>query len=193
MNQIETIDGIPGEWRTVTKASEVTVGQRVRYEYPDGSKQGYSNIRLIEYIDEERNRVDTFDGTSEKKGCLNLFNGHRKNIQAFFPLAGKPKRNSDSDCTNKSCRSYDNTMAQNCARSVNGENDEPYATICPHKGKPKRKVAKVTIVNGKLCGCYLRCKINGLRISAYYASRKSALRGARRFCKAIGYEMEVVK
>jgi len=32
MNNRETIEGVEGEWRTVTKADEVTVGQRVRFK-----------------------------------------------------------------------------------------------------------------------------------------------------------------
>jgi hypothetical protein len=40
---------------------------------------------------------------------------------------------SESPCENKSCCDYEESMTQNCARSISRENDEPYATICNRK------------------------------------------------------------
>jgi hypothetical protein len=69
---IETIDGVLGEWRTVTKASEVSVGQRVRYEI-GGCTFGYREPFKAEMCKTCRS-ISIFGG------------GQRKNIQAFFPL-----------------------------------------------------------------------------------------------------------
>lgn len=70
--------------------------------------------------------------------------------------------------------------------------------------RSKRKVAKVTVGNNydlygkeifhfivKMDGrqFMINCKFGGRG----YSSRKNAIRGARRFCKAIGYECEIVK
>ena len=181
MNQRETIDGIKGEWRTVTKASEVTVGQRIRYTV-HGCKVGYSTCN------------EGYNHRFYKDGTLGW---EADNLQAFFPLAVKPKRkvsdDCESDCTKKNCRFFDKLMSQNCARAISSTNDIPYASICKDR-TAKRKVAKVTISQKyassliQICGL-----INGVKFYNHYSSRKSALRGARRFCAAIGYEMEVVK
>ena len=60
--------------------------------------------------------------------------------------------------------------------------------------KQKRKVAKVTIKKGAYYRVWFKldrmCKFTP---EFAYSSRKSALRGARRFCKSIGYECEVAK
>jgi hypothetical protein len=144
MNNIETIDGIPGEWRTVTKASEVAVGQRVRYT--DAIIIDSNDRRFVLSISD---RVQTYDGKSKHIGTSDLFAWNQ--VQAFFPLADKPKR----------------------------------------------KVAKIYIVPYR--GCItspftLRVSFSCWNVWVdHYCSRKSALRGAHRFCEAIGYECEVVK
>jgi hypothetical protein len=94
MNQRETIDGIPGEWRTVTKASEVTVGQRVRYHH--NKKFGYktdpdkTNCGVQKIV--SKNGLAVYAGRKDTNESGNLFNGYWKNVQAFFPLADKQKR-----------------------------------------------------------------------------------------------------
>ena len=179
-NNIETIDGIKGEWRTVTKASEVTVGQRVRYTV-HGCKIGYSSCKTH---------------YAHRFYDKNTLSWEDENIQAFFPLAVKPKRkiqDEEDNCTKKKCRFFDKSMSQNCARAINSTNDIPYASICKDR-TAKRKVAKVTISQKyassliQICGL-----INGVKFYNHYSSRKSALRGARRFCKAISYECEIIK
>jgi len=57
----------------------------------------------------------------------------------------------------------------------------------------KRKVAKVTIEQGYSGFWFNASLLNGNFSSSVYTSDKSTLRGARIFCRAIGYEMEVVK
>jgi hypothetical protein len=152
MNNIETIDGIKGEWLTVTKASEVTVGQRVRYERE--SRFGYKIPHVITGI--KNNEA----GTKGDGWDRNIFNGYWTKIEAFFPLPAKRKvADGDSDCTNTSCRFNDHTMAQNCARCVSGENDEPYATICPRKNK--RKVAKRPTKHERLLKALLKSAKTG--------------------------------
>lgn len=144
MNNIETIDGIKGEWRTVTKASEVTVGQRVRYERESNKARfGYKIPHFI--TDIKNNEV----GTKGDGWDRNIFNGYWTNIQSFFPL--------------------------------------------PVKQKSKVAKAYIVFIN---CGKYfVKCRIGDYHCERqrYYSSRKNALRGAQRFCKAIGYEMEAVK
>jgi hypothetical protein len=144
-NEQETIDGVKGEWRTVTKPSEVTVGQRVRYEdRVFHSYSGYGNIRLISKKNKDKT-CSTWDGVKPNSGTDYLFyKGHWTNIQAFFPLPAK------------------------------------------------RKVAKVKIYPSSKY--FFETKVAGLQVvSEYYSKRSHAIRGARRFCKAIGYECEIVK
>lgn len=57
----------------------------------------------------------------------------------------------------------------------------------------KVKVAKVEIRACMGMEFQSACRINGFKCYQQYGSRKSAIRGARRFCKAIGYECEIVK
>jgi hypothetical protein len=135
-NEIEVIDGVKGEWRTVTKPSKVKVGQRVRYEdCKNREAYGYDMPAF----------TVNYDITNDKH--FSLFKGYWKNIQAFFPLADKQKR----------------------------------------------KVAKVRIFNYSDGMAWFETRITVRVISAHYSSRKSALRGARRFCEAIGYECEIQK
>jgi len=150
MNNTETIEGVTGEWRTVTKASEVTVGQRVRYTCNDGLKYGYT----------KGSTPNRFMATElMTTGYTQIFGTCScQNIQAFFPLPAKQKR----------------------------------------------KVAKVTIgydfdCRGNVIFHFI-IKMNRWHFmvtpkfgGAHYSSRKSALRGAQRFCKVIGWEMEVEK
>jgi hypothetical protein len=68
-----------------------------------------------------------------------------------------------------------------------------FRTLAP---KPKRKVAKCAIVHYSDRMYYFAIRkfiYTDCLTSKFYTTQKSALRGARRFCKAIGYEMEVVK
>ena len=75
MNQRETIDGIPGEWRTVTKPSELSERQPIRYEI-GCTKFG--------------NDSPCFAERCKMCRTISIFgDGQRKNIQAFFPLADK--------------------------------------------------------------------------------------------------------
>jgi hypothetical protein len=130
-NEIEVINGIKGEWRTVTRPEECYSGQPVRYE---DKKEKYG-----------------YDG---KEGFIhkNLFSGCFKNIQAFFPLPVNPA---------------------------------------------KRKVANVCVFVGRgFCSnkkWTVSITITSTPFECDYSSRKSAIRGAKRFCKAIGYECEIVK
>jgi hypothetical protein len=138
-NEIEVIDGVAGEWRTVTKPSEVKVGQRVRFEGLS-MKFGYEK-------DEKEVVLEINNNYVQISGEPDLFGGYWRNIQAFFPL---PVRKS-------------------------------------------RKVAKVRIDDTGL-HYWWSCKIS-TRIESEnaYSKRSHAIRGARRFCKAIGYECEIVK
>jgi hypothetical protein len=133
MNNRETIDGVQGEWRTVTKADiKNDCITRCRESKKHKWHVLYSHI-----------------------GAHLLFHAW-KEVQQFFPIA-KPA---------------------------------------------KRKVAKVRILSCENRLFWWFTKINRYSLNSssivsektcYYKSRKSALRGARRFCKAIGYDCEVVK
>ena len=140
--KIEVIDGVKGEWRTVTKAEEVEVGQRVRY---DGCKIGcYGDKRLIRKFEE--GRVVTFDGEDANSGSRDVFS--YPTVQAFFPVAEK---------------------------------------------KP-RKVAKISVFKfGKYH--WSSSSFGHVTVATWrdYSTRESAIRGARRFCKTIGFECEIVK
>jgi hypothetical protein len=145
-NEQETIFGVKGEWRTVTKPSEVTVGQRVRYSDCDSEyKSGYESPKFIER--KEKNTCVTWNGQRRMTGTNYLFEKQLwRNIQAFFPL---PVRKS-------------------------------------------RKVAKVIISTND--HCYWFFVTVGVKLeSMAYSKRSHAIRGAKRFCKAIGYECEIVK
>jgi hypothetical protein len=137
-SNIETIDGVKGEWRTVTKPEEVTVGQWWRGLYSEPNKVPHNVGHSNDFLVGMRVRV--------VESPASIFsNPWYSNIQAFFPLPVKPERTckSESKCQNTSCRDYDATMVQNCARPVSKENDEPFATVCERKCQPaKRKVAK---------------------------------------------------
>ena len=141
MNQRETIDRVQGEWRTVTKAEQVTVGQRVRYILEDGERYGYSHS----------DSPDRFMANKLQTTGYSAIFGNRikpKLIQAFFPIS-KPA---------------------------------------------KRKVAKVTVIKWSKTEWSFCFKLGCTNIdSDFFKSRTYALRGAGRFCKAIGWEMEVVK
>jgi len=137
MNNIETIDGVRGEWRTVTKAEECHYDQQIRWIY-DSVKHGY---------DKDKYRFSEV--------CKNLF-GECERIQAFFHLPDKRKVANvtigyDFDCRGKEIFHF--------------------------------------IIKKERWHFMVTPKFGG----AHYSSRKSALRGAQRFCKAIGWEMEVVK
>ena len=178
MNQRETIEGITGEWRTVTKASEVTVGQRVRYEAPNGKKFGYSDCE----VKSDRERF-----VGDNKTVMSLEWGE---VQAFFPLPAKPKRNECISCKETTRVIRDNGLCCVCdAKKWTEEN----IVKTVKADKQKRKVAKVVIRECMGEEWQSACRINGFDCYRHYGSYESALRGARRFCKAIGYECEVVK
>ncbi len=60
--------------------------------------------------------------------------------------------------------------------------------------KQRRKVARVRIINLEGCASYYFVTyINEVYCVKTYQSRKSAIRGARRFCKTIGFECEIQK
>ena len=138
MNNRETIEGVVGEWRTVTKAGEVEVGQRVRYIFRNDDEESFD---VIHDYDSDHTNIDSVFNT--------LF---RSEVQAFFPIT-KPV---------------------------------------------KRKVAKVLLDGFMDADGEIVCKVDMIVYRhvlslGVYSSSKSALRGAKRFCKAIGYEMEVAK
>lgn len=143
--EIEVIDGVRGEWRTVTKPEEVTVGQRVRFKGKHRSF-GYIELQSIKKI---KNSEFTIIENNNLERDIELFDsGYWTNIQAFFPLPVKIKR----------------------------------------------KVAKVSITQAYASSLFQICGLlNGIKFYNHYKSRKSAIRGARRFCAAIGYECEIVK
>ena len=87
MNNRETIEGVEGEWRTVTKADDVTVGQRVICDdigkvFPKVITSIKGNIVLIT------------NGGETTLDFGHLFDGIYENIQAFFPIAkpAKPRK-----------------------------------------------------------------------------------------------------
>ena len=140
MNNIETIEGVEGKWRTVTKAEQVTVGQRVRYILEDGERYGYSHS----------DAPDRFMANKLQTTGYSVIFGNRikpKLIQAFFPLPAQQKR----------------------------------------------KVAKVKFRQSLMGEWSFSIKTPFRMNSNPFSLKSSVLRGARRFCKAIGYEMEVVK
>ena len=145
-NKIEVVGGVKGEWRKVTKAEEVKVGQRVWYEC--FGKRGYvdDDPRFVKSVDGYD--VDVWDGSSASLSCRNLFDV-AFHVQAFFPIAEK---------------------------------------------KP-RKVAKVEVFSQCDRWIWRIASIGTATVlSRYeYSSRKASIRGARRFCKTIGFECEIVK
>lgn len=141
--KIEVIDGVKGEWRTVTKPEEVKVGQRVRY---DGCKIGcYGDKRLIRKF--EKGRVVTFDGEDANSGSRDVFS--YPTVQAFFPIAKRQKR----------------------------------------------KVAEIDVFcrYNRWNWQFTSSKTSTVKSCYEYSTRTSAIRGARRFCKTIGFECEIVK
>jgi hypothetical protein len=106
-------------------------------------------------------------------GLDNPFDGYWKTVKAFFPVEPKAEK-----------------------KVVIGTWERM------HTGK--RKTAKVTVGSdwdayGKQIFHFI-VKMNRWHFivtpkfgGAHYSSRKSAIRGAKRFCKTIGFEMELVK
>lgn len=155
---IEFIDGVSGEWRDVTKESEVSIGQRVRYSCHAGEKFGYERC-----ISGPRFMCEN----SMSSGYTTLFhNGVKqsglKNIQAFFPVTAKEE---------KWGVAFDTTPSKN------------------------KKLAKVRVFKLDTDSYWFGTKVAGVEATsiAFFKSRASAIRGAKRFCKSIGYEFELVK
>ena len=144
-NKIEVVDGVKGEWRSVTKAKEVKVGQRVRYEC--FGKRGYvaDDPRLVRSTDGYD--VETWDGVGPLSSCTNLFDV-AFHVQAFFPIAEKNPR----------------------------------------------KVAKVYVAYSLDRWRWVFESFKFVEIHSFcnYPTRAHAIRGARRFCKTIGFECEIV-
>ena len=93
-NEIEVIDGVKGEWRTVTKASEVTVGQRVRYGIDsidwghEKGELGHGHRFAKVCKDKTISTVNEFGESMAD----NIFDKIFNIIQAFFPLPVRSKR-----------------------------------------------------------------------------------------------------
>ena len=83
MNQRETIEGVEGEWRTVTKAEQVTVGQRVRCKGATYDA-GYYFPKIILEI-KGCHAFPCNEGNKEVRD-LDLFAGIWQQVQAFFPI-----------------------------------------------------------------------------------------------------------
>ena len=140
-NKIEVVDGVRGEWRSVTKAEEVKVGQRVRYY---GDEIGFEGKkRFVMKIDANK-MVDVWDGDVIQAEDIFDFSLWDGTIQAFFP-------------------------------------------------KP-RKVAKVHVVYFRDGWQWAFVSFQLVEIHSFctYTTRAHAIRGARRFCKTIGFECEIV-
>lgn len=141
---IEIVDGVRGEWRNVTKASNLKDGMPLRYE---GScrRFGYNERQTL-----RKNRYGKIE-TLDKLGNVvddDLFAGFWKNIQAFVPLPVKRK-----------------------VANVEIYEEEYGFTACI-----------------SLAGWYFDLNRDG-----FYSKRAHAIRGAKRFCRAIGYEFELIK
>ena len=83
MNNRETIEGVEGEWRTVTKASEVKVGQRVRCKGATYDA-GYYFPKIILEI-KGCHAFPCNEGNKEARD-LDLFACIWQQVQAFFPI-----------------------------------------------------------------------------------------------------------
>jgi len=83
VNNRETIEGVEGEWRTVTKASEVKVGQRVRCKGATYDA-GYYFPKIILEI-KGCHAFPCNEGNKEVRD-LDLFAGIWQQVQAFFPI-----------------------------------------------------------------------------------------------------------
>lgn len=107
-------------------------------------------------------------------------------------VAVKTKKDSGVKCVScvgKACCTNDCMLLPPCGASFGGSIVYRYARPA------KRKVAKCEIGKLRRLGGYYFC--TDIRhvdcASRDYASRKSAIRGARRFCAAIGFKCEIVK
>lgn len=93
-----------------------------------------------------------------------------------------------SGCVGKIAFSKECKLLEKCGKN--------YGNVVFQYARPaKRKVAKCEICKWRRVGGYYFC--TDIRhvdcASRDYASRKAAIRGARRFCKSIGYKCEIVK
>ena len=143
----ETLEGVNGQWLTITKSEQAITGQRVRYS-GTVTQFGYTEKEII--IVKEDGTVDVYQG--DERVDSNLFSDFWKNIQVFCPLL-------------------------------------------PVERKKAKKVAKINIHNNVMKKYWFETRIGAVSCihRNYYTSHKSAIRGAQRFCKTIGYEYEIAK
>ena len=145
-SKIEVVDGIKGEWRSVTKAEDVKVGQRVRYY---GDEIGFEGKkRFVMKIDANK-MVDVWDGDVIQAEDIFDFLLWKGTIQAFFPVAEKNPR----------------------------------------------KEAKVDVgyYRNGWRWAFVSFELVEIHTTCNYSTRAHAIRGARRLCKSIVYECEIVK
>lgn len=92
--------------------------------------------------------------------------------------------------------SYPIICSDEVSRNLSGEflSEDVYeldiVSVCE---QARRNVAKVKLLNcgdGRICA---EIWIESWKIDKFFSSRRSAIRGARRFFKLIGFECEVVK
>lgn len=76
-----------------------------------------------------------------------------------------------------------------------GKCGKNYGNVIFQYARPvKRKVALCRVWFSYTTEFSFSTEINGVSCRrSYYVSRKSAIRGARRFCASVGYECEIVK
>jgi len=133
-NQKETIHGVTGTWKTITKTTDVIDGQLVRYDF--GAKSGYNG--------------DLRWSPTWKQEDIDICKGK---IQAFYPKGMKK----------------------------------------PQEPKEPKTVAEFEIYKSGFSPSHdvvARTTINGFNCEKWYETIRSAVRGSKRFCKAIGYEFK---
>lgn len=162
--QKETFDGVPGEWRTVTRADQIQDKQRIRYYLFDMKHKdriGYTNHpspeQRVRFAVRTRHGFDT-SGVGNVHQCM-FEDTDFKLIQAWFPTGKKGK----------------------------------LVKVKPSTKPLFDRVAKVNIYTDNFGRHEFSISIGVVQCSAGdYKSRSSAIRGAKRFCQDIGYEMELV-
>lgn len=74
---------------------------------------------------------------------------------------------------------------------LNNDTYDIIRVVGSREPKPKRKVAKCEILD-KGWGAWL-FSVDNMRVESFvYTSRKTCIRGARRFCKRIGFECVII-
>lgn len=171
--QRETFDRVPGVWKTVTRADQIQHKQRIRYYLFDMKRKdriGYTNHpspeQRVRFAIRTRHGFDT-SGVGNGHQCM-FDDKDFKLIQAWFPTgkAGKVVKV-------KQVKPLFNKVAKvTIGYDFDCRNNEIFHFIVKMNGKQ-------FIVKPQFGG-------------RGYKSRSSALRGAKRFCQDIGYEMELV-